>query len=137
MLTDQCLNHITLIAQSPDVRMCDHNVEGGRVGIWECGRVGVWDGVFFRRHSLPLFLPPPLPLSSPPISLSFLLPLPSPLCPETSRLCHSPLVLEGIESVYFRGPSFMGERVSLQSSVNKVFSTRRQGFFCVTVHNST
>lgn len=41
------------------------------------------------------------------------------------RLSRSLLVLEGIESVHFRGPSHVGERVSLSSSVNKVFSTKR------------
>ena len=43
----------------------------------------------------------------------------------SSRLSRSPLSLEGIESVHFRGPSHMGERVSLQSSVNKIFSAKR------------
>lgn len=41
------------------------------------------------------------------------------------RLCRSQLVLESIESFHFRGPSHMGERVCLQSSVNKVFSNKR------------
>lgn len=41
------------------------------------------------------------------------------------RLSRSQLVLEGIESVHFRGPSYMGERISLLSSVNKVFSNKR------------
>ena len=98
--------------------------EGGRVGVWEGQSVGMGSSLEDTASNLVLFLPSPFPLSSLPISLSF---SPSflPSVPETSRLCHSPLVLEGIESVYFRGPSFMGERVSLQSSVNKVFSTRR------------
>ena len=43
----------------------------------------------------------------------------------TSRLSRSPVKLEGIESVHFRGPSHVGERVSLQSSVNRIFSGNR------------
>lgn len=43
----------------------------------------------------------------------------------SSRLSRSPLELEGIESVHFRGPSHVGERVSLQSSVNRIFSANR------------
>ena len=42
-----------------------------------------------------------------------------------SRLSRSPVKLEGIESVHFRGPSHVGERVSLQSSVNRIFSGNR------------
>jgi acyl-CoA hydrolase len=41
------------------------------------------------------------------------------------RLSRSPLKLEGIESIYFRGPSHVGERVSLRSSVNRTFSGNR------------
>lgn len=41
------------------------------------------------------------------------------------RLCRSQIVLESVESFHFRGPSYMGERVSLNSSVNKVFSNKR------------
>ena len=42
-----------------------------------------------------------------------------------SRLSRSPLDLEGIESIFFRGPSHVGERVSLQSSANRIFSGNR------------
>jgi hypothetical protein len=42
-----------------------------------------------------------------------------------SRLCRCALILEGIESVHFRGPSYMGERVLVQTSVNRVFSNNR------------
>ncbi|XP_064392376.1 acetyl-coenzyme A thioesterase-like [Halichondria panicea] len=41
------------------------------------------------------------------------------------RLCRAAVTLEGIQSVIFRGPSHVGERVSLKSSVNKVFSNNR------------
>ncbi len=42
-----------------------------------------------------------------------------------SRLCRSNVKLEGIQSIIFRGPSHVGERVSLKSSVNKAFSNNR------------
>jgi hypothetical protein len=49
-----------------------------------------------------------------------------------SRLCRCALILEGIESVHFRGPSYMGERVLVQTSVNRVFSNNRlDKGFCV------
>jgi acyl-CoA hydrolase len=50
------------------------------------------------------------------------------------RLSHSALKLEGIESVHFRGPSHVGERVSLQSSVNRTFSGNR---FCQNTFSTT
>ena len=93
--------------------------------MWEGQSVGMGSSLEDTASNLVLFLPSPSH-SPPHLSLfPFFSPSFPPSVPETSRLCHSPLVLEGIESVYFRGPSFMGERVSLQSSVNKVFSTRR------------
>ena len=42
-----------------------------------------------------------------------------------SRLCRCPLLLEGIDSVLFRGPSYVGERVFIQTSVNRVFTNKR------------
>ena len=42
-----------------------------------------------------------------------------------SRLCRCQLHLEGIGSVLFRGPSYVGERVFIQTSVNRVFSNKR------------
>ena len=73
--------------------------ECGRMGVWEGGSMGVWEGQSVRMGSsledtasnLVLFLPSPFPLSSPPISLFFLLPFLSPqlsLKPAVSVILH-------------------------------------------------